>query len=68
MQLDLGDLGGHRNAGGYRYVLILTDLHSKFIWIRPLKNKEASTVARHVRSSSRRLLLCRALCSAPSPC
>ncbi|PSC68808.1 KRAB-A domain-containing 2-like isoform A [Micractinium conductrix] len=44
-QMDLADMGAHANLGGFRYLLIVFDLHTKFMWIRVLKKKEAKPIA-----------------------
>ena len=44
--LDILDLKGYgaENNRGYRYVLVITDIFSKFDWTVPLKNKNALTI------------------------
>lgn len=46
-QLDLIDLGVHKHRK-YRYVMNYTDRYTKFVWLRPLKNKSSAGVARQV--------------------
>ena len=41
--LDLKDYGPKNNRG-YRYVLVIIDIFSKFGWTVPLKNKNAQTI------------------------
>ena len=41
--LDLKDYGAENNKG-YRYVLVIIDIFSKFGWTVPLKNKNARTI------------------------
>ena len=41
--LDLKDYGPENNRG-YRYVLVIIDNFSKFVWTVPLKNKNAQTI------------------------
>ena len=41
--LDLKDYGPENNRG-YRYVLVVIDIFSKFGWTVPLKNKKAQTI------------------------
>ena len=41
--LDLKDYGPENNRG-YRYVLVIRDIFSKFGWTIPLKNKNAQTI------------------------
>ena len=42
-KLDLKDYGPENNRG-YRYVLVIIDIFSKFGWTIPLKNKNAQTI------------------------
>ena len=51
-QMDLADMGAHANLGGFRYLLIVIDLHTKFMWIRVLKKKEAKPIAAKVRRNA----------------
>ena len=41
--LDLKDYGPENNRG-YRYVFVIIDTFSKFVWTVPLKNKNAQTI------------------------
>ena len=41
---------------GYRYLLMVLDLFSKYGWIVPLKDKKGETVTKHLKPSSRRAL------------
>ena len=41
--LDLKDYGLENNRG-YRYVLVITNNFSKYVWTVPLKNKNAQTI------------------------
>ena len=41
--LDLKDYGPEINRG-YRYVLVIIESFSKFVWTVPLKNKNAQTI------------------------
>lgn len=52
-QMDLADMSRPdlvRANDGYKYLLVLVDIFSKFLWIRPLKTKAADEVARHLHS------------------
>ena len=51
-QMDLADMGAHANLGGFRYLLIVFDLHTKFMWICVLKKKEAKPIAAKVRRNA----------------
>ena len=42
-KLDLKDYG-HEHKRNYRYVLVVSDIFSKFGWTTPLKNKKAQTI------------------------
>ena len=46
-QVDLVDLGEGRDPR-FRYVLVVVELYTRFIWIYPLPTKHALLVARHV--------------------
>lgn len=44
-QLDLADMQGiARENDGYKFWLVVIDTFSKFLWLRPMKNKTAKTV------------------------
>ena len=54
--LDLKDYGTE-NIRGYRYVLVIIDNFSKYVWTIPLKNKNAQTIKdsfENIRISSKR--------------
>ena len=42
--LDLNEYGLKNNNRGYRYVLVVFDNFSKFVWTVPLKNKNAKSI------------------------
>jgi transposase-like protein len=45
LQADLVDMGVFQNYGNvFRYILVMVDLFSKFLWARPLKTKDAPEV------------------------
>ncbi len=46
-QVDLVDLGEGRDPR-FRYVLVVVELYTRFVWIYPLPTKHALLVARHV--------------------
>lgn len=52
-QMDLADMDNPelvRANSGYRYLLVVVDIFSKFLWIRPLKTKESTEIAQHLHS------------------
>jgi hypothetical protein len=60
MQVDLFDLGAHGHRK-YRYVLNYTCRYTKFVWLRPLKDKTSAGVARNVSPSVLERLLLRGM-------
>lgn len=45
-QVDLIDMSNYaRTNGGIHFILMCVDVFSKYLWARPLKNKEGTTVA-----------------------
>lgn len=46
LQADLVDMGAFKgfNNQGYRYILVMVDLFSKYVWARSLKTKEGAEV------------------------
>ncbi|KAJ3662434.1 hypothetical protein Zmor_006784 [Zophobas morio] len=50
-QADLADFQSYAKENhGYKYVLVVIDCLSKFLWMRPLKTKSASDVSRAMES------------------
>lgn len=48
-QADLVNLGRMSSPSeDYKYVLVLVDVFSRFLWLRPLKDKSAQEVAHHL--------------------
>ena len=46
-QMDLAEMQPYAKLNkGYRYILVVIDCYSKFVWVEPLKDKTGSTVAR----------------------
>lgn len=45
-QLDLADMQGYaKENDGFKFWLVVIDTFSKFLWVRPVRNKSAKTVA-----------------------
>jgi hypothetical protein len=44
MQADLVDMGAFQSQNTFRYILVMVDLFSKFLWARPLKGKDGPEV------------------------
>ena len=54
--LDMKDYGPKNNRG-YRYVLVIIDIFSNFVWTVPIKKKKAPTITKSIENiliSSRR--------------
>lgn len=52
-QIDLASMDEDslvRANDGYRYLCIIIDIFSKFMWIRPMKTKESAEVAQHLHT------------------
>lgn len=50
-QMDLAEMQPYANENkGYRYILIVIDCYSKYVWARPLKNKTGVEVTKAMRS------------------
>lgn len=52
-QIDLASMDEDslvRANDGYRYLVVIIDIFSKFMWIRPLKTKESAEVAQHLHT------------------
>src|ERR1700755_352824 len=48
-QLDLTDMIKYSSYNdGYRYILFVIDVHSRYLWLKPLKDKKCPTVAKAV--------------------
>jgi hypothetical protein len=45
--MDIVDLGDGRDPN-YRYILVIVELFTRYLWLRPLPTKEAVLVAREV--------------------
>lgn len=49
-QIDLMEMQPYANINkGYRYILVVIDCYSKYVWTRPLKNKTATEVTNAMR-------------------
>ena len=47
-QVDLVSLAGHpvaKNDVSYKYVMVLVDVFSRYVWLQALPHKDAGTVA-----------------------
>ena len=44
MQADLVDMGAFNSQNSHRYILVMVDLFSKYVWARALKTKDAPEV------------------------
>jgi hypothetical protein len=50
LQLDLLDLSNYkRHNNGYRYILVVIDIYSRYSWVRPLKQKTGQEVSREMK-------------------
>ena len=50
-QIDLLDMGKWRIKHGqatYRYILTILDVFSRYLWLRPLKSKHSTEIAKHL--------------------
>ncbi len=47
--MDLADFSGHRHPK-YRYALLVVDRFFKYLWVRPLRSKRSSEIAKEVGS------------------
>lgn len=50
IQADLVDLGLDLQRDGTRYVLVLLDVFSRYLWLKPLKQKKPVEVVKHLES------------------
>jgi hypothetical protein len=51
LQADLIDLQTHfKKNNGFKYILVVIDTYTKFVWVEPLKNKTAKEVTKHMAS------------------
>ena len=53
LQMDLVDVKSISNldTSVYRYVLSILDVHSRYVWLHPLKTKESKDVARSIQEN-----------------
>lgn len=60
-QADLIDMQAHSNKNkGFRYILIVIDTYTKYVWVEPVKNKTAKEVTKcmlNILKKSHRKLL-----------
>lgn len=50
-QIDLAEMQPYAHINkGYKYILVVIDCYSKFVWTRPLKNKSSIDVANAMKS------------------
>ena len=51
--IDLADMIDYKisNNKGYRYIFIIIDIYSKYLWCRPSKNKYSQTITNEISNS-----------------